>query len=174
MKRSHAALAATLMLALAGCATLSEDACRGGDWERIGLRDGAQGRAPDFIAQHARACADYGIVPDQAAWLRGREAGLKLYCTPRNAFEVGADGRVLNDVCPLADASILRQANRDGLAWHRTLSDIREAERRIDQIDAALASLPDGDPARAGLVSERAALRLELISLRLERPRRRY
>ncbi|MBP7240672.1 DUF2799 domain-containing protein [Amaricoccus sp.] len=133
--------AAFLALFLGSCATLSEDACRGGDWQGVGYRDGAAGRAEGFLANHAEACAEYGIAPDAAAWLAGRAQGLHAYCTPQNAFEAGMRGGRLNPVCPAGDRWRLAAAEERGLRINGLEREIdgletenREARRRIDKI----------------------------------------
>ena len=117
------------LLALAACATLSEEQCRQGDWHAIGQADGANGRTPDYLAKHAKACADYGIAPDAALWEKGRRQDLPLYCRPARAWDEGADGRRLSPVCPPEGLAELQRANRDGLIYHRIGEDIAEAER---------------------------------------------
>ena len=161
-----------LALLLASCATLSEDQCQRGNWGGIGLADGREGRDADFIAQHAKACADFGIAPDAAAWEAGRQEGLKAYCTPRNAWEEGARGVILKDVC--VNAAELRDDNRRGLRYHRITREIASLEADIRSINATLSTLPEGDPSRAALVSERAAIRLEIMSLRTDAMLARY
>jgi hypothetical protein len=167
-------LALLPLLALAACATLSEDQCRQGDWQAIGQADGANGRTPDYLAKHAKACADFGIVPDAALWEKGRRQGLPLYCRPARAWDEGADGRRLSPVCPPEELAELQRANRDGLIYHRIGEDIAEAEREIGRITAELASLPADDPSRSALFAERASLRLEIVTLRAERALYRY
>ena len=57
------------LLLLASCATLSEEECRAADWYQIGVNDGAEGRATDYVESHRRACA--GLGPAGAgAWNR--------------------------------------------------------------------------------------------------------
>lgn len=168
-------LAATLLLVLlAGCATLSENECRSGNWYEIGREDGAEGRKSDFILQHAKACNEFGIQPSGPEWRRGREEGLKLYCTPRSAYRVGQRGRHLSPVCPAAKMAELERANAEGLMYHRIEQEIAEIQRDISQINAEIARLPADDPSRGSLISERGFLRLELLSLRTERARYRY
>lgn len=169
MKVTWYVLGAGVALLLAGCATLSEDACRGGDWERIGFVDGSDGYDRTRLAAHAKACRDYGISPDVAAWEAGRQQGLLVYCRTGRAYDEGADGRRLRDVCPVEDLAALELANERGLSWYRIGRDIDRAERRISEINALLAKLPADDPARAALTAERVALRLEILTLRAER-----
>ena len=163
-----------LLLPLAACATLSEDECRGGDWEAIGVEDGAAGRTPDYIQKHAKACADFGIAPDPVLWERGRQKGLPLYCRPARAWEEGSEGRRLSPVCPAQQQAELQRLNFRGLTYNRIGRDIEEAERQISRINAALSGLPPGDPQRSALLSERSFLRLEIVTLRAERSLYRY
>ena len=163
--------ALALLLILTACATLDEGECRRGDWYAVGRADGSQGRDPDFIYQHAKACNEFGIRPVRSDWERGRQDGLKSYCTPTRAFQDGRHGRVLRPVCPAEITPQLQRANQRGLELHRIEQEIREIENDISAINSQLANLPADDPARPGLISERSFLRLDLLSLRAERAR---
>lgn len=134
-------LAPAVLLGLAACASLSEDACRAGDWRGIGQRDGAAGRPDGYIANHAEACAGIGVTPDLAAWRDGRAEGLTLYCTPRNAFDIAARGGRINPVCPASAAYGLARATDQGRRAYeidretaRLQSDIAELDARIDEL----------------------------------------
>ena len=105
-----------LFLVLAACATLDENECRAGNWYDIGVSDGAKGRSPDFILQHAKACNEFGIAPKAGPWREGRREGLKFYCTPRNAYDVGTRGAHLAPYCEGVDLATLHAANDRGLA----------------------------------------------------------
>lgn len=163
-----------LLIPLAGCATLSEDQCRAADWQAIGRQDGSNGRTPDYIEKHARACNQYGVAPVRSEWEKGRQQDLPLYCRPARAWEEGADGRRLSPVCPAKDLPQLERANFRGLTYHRIGQDISEAEREIGRINAALSGLPADAPDRAALISERASLRLDIAMSRAERALYRY
>lgn len=167
-------LAAFLVAGLTGCATLSEGECRSGDWRSIGVEDGAEGRTPSYLGKHAQACAEYGITPDRMAWEAGRQEGLPFYCTPANAWEEGSDGKRLSPVCPADDLLRLQDANRRGLIYNRLVRDMREVEREIDRInDVLITEGPDGTN-YAGLIAERAYLRLEILTLRTQALNYRY
>jgi len=161
------------LMALSGCATLSETECQTGDWFGIGKSDGAKGRSAEFILEHAKACNEFGIAPKAAPWRAGRVEGLKLYCTPQNAYKVGARGQRLSNVCA-GDTQVLEDANFRGRKWHEIGREMDEIEDEISDINDRLAELPDDDPARANLVSERSFLRLDLLGLRAERARYRF
>ncbi len=156
------------LLLLVGCATLSEDECKGGDWYEIGRSDGADGRKFDFILQHAKACNKFDIKPIASEWRRGRDAGLPLYCTPVRAHAEGKRGKHLSPVCPVSQQARLERANERGLTYHRIRQHINETQRRISHLNTEIASLAPDDPSRSALISERSFLRLDLLSLRTD------
>ena len=86
-------------LVLSGCATLSEKECRNANWQSIGQRDGASGYTMSRLDEHAKACREVGVVPDPAAWARGREQGLLQYCQPAVGRTKGAEGAGYYNVC---------------------------------------------------------------------------
>ncbi len=122
----------SLFFALGACASLSEDACRSGNWQAIGYNDGANGRSQSYINEHREACVEYGIAPDQTAWLRARLEGLKQYCTRPNAYQIGRRGSDLNAVCS-SDVAGLKLANFYGLRYYEIRRDIATLEREQDE-----------------------------------------
>ncbi|NSX55084.1 DUF2799 domain-containing protein [Parasulfitobacter algicola] len=93
------ACATVFLLPLMSCASLTNKQCERGDWYGIGVSDGQAGRSISYLDNHREACADVGITPDRAVWLKGREAGLRQYCTPENAYHIGKAGDQINNVC---------------------------------------------------------------------------
>ncbi len=138
-------LAISSLAFVAACASLSEEACRSGNWETIGYNDGVRGRAESHINQHREACGEYGIVPDTAVWLRGRIEGLKQYCTPDNAYTVGRHGSELNNVCATDQQSTLRLANFFGLRFYEIEREVKALEGEVAAIQLILATDFTGD-----------------------------
>ncbi|MDJ1007913.1 MAG: DUF2799 domain-containing protein [Paracoccaceae bacterium] len=142
-------LAVTIFAVFLGaCATLSEDACRSGDWFSIGAADGAKGRLPGFLSNHAEACAEYGITPDRAEWEAGRQQGLRTYCTPATVYAEATRGRQLSPVCPAEDLDLLTRAHETGRQYwrieqriDRLKGDLRDIRRAVHDLDAEDASL---------------------------------
>ena len=130
---------------LSGCATLSKQECMVGDWQTIGYNDGVAGYRSDRLASHTKACAKAGVAPDYQAWERGRQSGLKQYCTVNNAYNVGRRGRQLNTVCPVANARMLQQANQQGLDYYKLDSQLDEDKRLLDTYQAEFHKLENGD-----------------------------
>lgn len=130
---------------LSACATLSKGECMVGEWQAIGYNDGVAGYHSERLASHAKACAKVSIAPDYQAWERGRQLGLKQYCTPSNAYNLGRRGRKLNTVCPIALASTLQNANQQGLDYYTLEQQIGEDNRLLDKYQAEFDKLQNGE-----------------------------
>ncbi|HSF92484.1 MAG TPA: DUF2799 domain-containing protein [Paracoccaceae bacterium] len=152
---------------LASCASLSEEACRSGDWEGIGYRDGVNGQYTSYLNNHVEACADYGITPNRALWLLGRTEGLKQYCTKENTYEIGTHGREMNAVCEGYNVDSLRLANFFGLRYHEITEEMNAIERDIRALHSEIAILLEGEPTPEEIALANAK-RLEIIHLERE------
>lgn len=113
----HVTLTSVAMVGIAlvtGCATLSKQECLSGSWQAIGFADGAAGRAPSYLSAHSKACAKVNVAPNYQEWERGRQSGLKQYCTTTNAYQLGREGMQINAVCPAELTPELEGVNADG------------------------------------------------------------
>lgn len=129
-------LALLIFLPLLGCASLTEEECRTGDWRAIGFADGVEGRGPDFLRNHASACAGTEIAPDEVDWDAGRREGLKVYCTPLRAYIDGRDGKITKSICPASLQSRLNSENSRGLSARFALMDF-DRDREIIFVPSA-------------------------------------
>lgn len=136
-------LAASMMLY--GCATLSKQECITGNWEAIGFSDGAAGYSAERLHSHNKACAKAGVSPDYRAWERGRQAGLKQYCTIDNAYQMGKRGYVLNAVCPTDITAGLQRINADGRAYHEAQNQLQQIRDQLELHQQQYRKLRDGD-----------------------------
>ena len=128
---------------LSGCATLSKSECQVANWQAIGYTDGTQGRYPDYVMQHAKACGKIDILPDTKAWESGRQKGLTQYCTPANAYQLGTKGKTLNAVCPTHQLSTLTAAHEQGQDIYHTKKEIEKIKQQISEHQSALNKLLD-------------------------------
>ena len=152
---------------LSACATLSKQECRVGDWQVIGYNDGIAGYAADRLASHTKACAKVSITPNYQLWERGRELGLKQYCTVTNAYNVGRRGRELNNVCPITIVNTLQSANKKGLDYYALDSQLDKDKQLLEARELEFDKLKDGEmldfetekEARARLISLPTELR---------------
>ncbi len=88
------------VMLFSGCATMSEQDCRGGDWHQVGLRDGSSGYSVERLASHENACRKYDLSSDKTAYFRGHKEGIRRFCTADNGYDAGIDQRAYNYVCP--------------------------------------------------------------------------
>lgn len=159
------------VLLLSGCATLSKQECMVGDWQAIGYNDGVAGYYSERLASHAKACAKASVAPDYQAWERGRQLGLKQYCTVINAYNIGRRGRELNSVCPTAMTNTLQQANKQGREYYTLNSQLNEDRNLLEKYQADYIKLRDGE--MLDFKTEKEA-RARLLSLSAELRRIRY
>lgn len=136
--RPFALLAA---LALGGCATLSEQECRSGDWTAVGRADGAAGAQPGQLERHRKACASHGIEPQEAAWREGYAAGLAEFCTPKGGYLAGRDGHGSRQACAGAPREQeFLQALRRGQEVNAMRRDVDELRQNVRDLEMAVLS----------------------------------
>jgi hypothetical protein len=81
-----------VLLALSGCASMSESECRVADWGRVGLSDGARGVLRGRLTAYVEDCGKIGVQPLQDAYQQGWDAGILHFCTPVNGWRAGLAG----------------------------------------------------------------------------------
>ncbi len=130
-------------LVFQGCATLKKEECLTADWDLIGYEDGLKGYAPERIGKHRKACAEYGVTPDTAAYTGGRSRGLVQYCTPSKGFNIGRRGNGYSDVCQAHPD--LEAAFHEGFLFGRKIylleSEIEEKKEHIRVMEEEMADL---------------------------------
>lgn len=166
-----------LILGLAACASLTKQECLDGNWRQIGIEDGIAGRLPERLQDHAKACAEVGVMPDATAWESGRREGLKTYCTPASAYQVGRKGRRISAVCTPSQRQSMNAAYSHGQQYYDITQEIDELEREIasnrDEISALLKASPTDAPAEVFFI-EAEIMRLNGRIHALERQRRAF
>ncbi|MGQ5522064.1 DUF2799 domain-containing protein [Chitinimonas sp. PSY-7] len=131
------------VLALSGCAAMSDAECRTGDWYGFGERDGRDGSG-SRLGSYAQACQKVGILPDPAEYSRGHERGLRTYCTPENGYRVGVSGQSYENVCaPELQAGFLREYERGRVRYElrRDIDSLRNDITRWDRENVRLGDL---------------------------------
>jgi hypothetical protein len=125
------AATAAVLVTLAGCAGMSEQACLTTDWRTVGFEDGSVGRAETHIASYRKACGEHGIAPDLEAYRAGHAEGVEVYCRAGNGFEVGHSGAVYQGVCPAGSEKDFVAAYNSGRRLYELESALRNAEAQI-------------------------------------------
>jgi outer membrane murein-binding lipoprotein Lpp len=164
-------------IVLGGCASgTSKEQCVAADWRTIGYEDGLRGSPADRIGGHRAACGKHGVTPDLAAYLEGRERGLKEYCLPKNGFRAGLTGGSYANVCSGATEAAFVDAYRLGRqifearsALRHTQSQLRSSRDGLVQTDTAMASVTAELVLPNVPVDRRAFLATELVRLTQQR-----
>lgn len=149
-------------LALSSCATLSKEQCIMGNWQAIGYNDGVAGYSAERLASHSKACAKAHVSPDYLAWERGRQQGLKKYCTPNNAYAVGRRGQQFNSVCPSEMLPELRKSYTQGYNYYKLAAQLQNDQQQLQRYLSEYDKLREGE--RLDFKSEKEA-RARLLSL---------
>lgn len=138
----------TGMLAIGGCASMSESECRASDWRTVGYEDGVAGYSGNRIGEHRKACAEHGITPDLAEYQLGRDQGLREFCKPQNGFRIGTRGVSYNGVCPAELDQTFLDAYHSGRQLYTLRARVDSAAQQIssmrselDRIDSELANV---------------------------------
>jgi hypothetical protein len=132
-------LLAAAALASTGCASLSKSECLSANWEDIGVRDGANGRAEEYLIQHSKACSKVQVTPDREAWLDGRTRGLERFCVPYRVYQIGEYGAGFDvGICRGYDEDRLLSAHQKGLDVYRLGNAVASLDSEIRGIRVAL------------------------------------
>jgi len=107
---------------------MTEEECLTADWYERGLRDGRNGQPRDYIAEHHKACAKVGVVPQEQQYRKGHSLGIRDYCTPENGARLGRHGGYYRNSCP---------ADLEGpfMDRYRAAYRVHEAERRVNSLN---------------------------------------
>jgi hypothetical protein len=133
MKRILALILSFNLLLVAGCASMSQEECKTGDWYSVGYNDGKQGRSTQNVERHQKACSKHGVTLDMETYLNGWDDGVLRYCTRDGGFNAGSRGSNYAGVCPADLESEFLNAYNDG----RHLYDLRS---KVDEIESDISS----------------------------------
>ena len=122
---------AILVLAVSGCASMSDEECLATDWSAVGFEDGARGYTAERFSSHRKACARHGITADFGAWQAGREQGLVEYCQPGRGFDIGVSGGRYYGVCSADLEPDFLDAYHAGHHLHTLRSNVSRASSAI-------------------------------------------
>jgi len=146
-------VALTAATVLAGCATMTAEECVAADWRSTGYADASEGRPASHLSHHVSACADHGIIADEAAYAEGHADGARAYCTPTNAFRVGRRGGSHPGFCPDDLAHGFDVAYQDARGLYTRRRAVTDAETQLASLERSMSQL------EARIFQEEAALR---------------
>ena len=79
---------------------MSRSQCLSADWYAIGIKTGTNGLFRETITQSVVDCKKYNIDVNLKAYDKGWDIGIKRFCRPSIAYELGLEGKNYNGVCP--------------------------------------------------------------------------
>ena len=129
------------MIAIAGCgggATVSRNQCIASDWQTLGYRDGVNGLRSSQLLKHQDACVEHGIIPDREGYMAGWNTGVREYCKPNRAFEIGESGAGHDNVCPDGMQTQFTTAYREGRSLYLLRVDVQNLEHQIDHMESRM------------------------------------
>ena len=138
---SRIATALLIALMLSACATMSPQECRVANWSDVGLRDGLDGRPLTLLGERASDCAEGGVRIDQAAYLKGRDAGLRSYCRLDNAVALGLNGGSYEGVCPPQVDGEFRRRFQLGYSVYAAHAEVARIDDRMQSLEQRLHKL---------------------------------
>ncbi|MDR9831134.1 DUF2799 domain-containing protein [Vibrio sp. FNV 38] len=83
-----------LVMLVAGCASSTQDLITKGDWYQVGYQEGVRGntsRSISNLSQYSNA--------EPAEYDKGYLIGVKEYCNPNFAYQIGLSGQYYEGVC---------------------------------------------------------------------------
>jgi len=168
MQRILITILAGMSIALTGCATLSRDECKSGDWHKIGMQDGSDGRTEDRFKKHAKACELDRSDVSRTAYMEARQQGLAKYCTHVRGYREGSLGQKYYGVCPPQTASQFLTGFEFGQRINQTEIRLSDTANGIYSVSQKLLqpTIPEAD--RAALLREQTRLRGEEARLQGE------
>ncbi len=103
------------LLALSGCASMTENDCLLADWQAIGYQLGAQGKDTAMFNNYQRDCAKYQVQADFNAFQRGHKLGVAAYCTYGQGMSLASAGEDINTLCSVGRYPEFYNGYREGL-----------------------------------------------------------
>ncbi len=134
-------LIVSLLALISGCAVVSENECRSGNWYERGVLDGTRGDRQDTLYKIAQECQKYGERVDSESWQRGYNRGLESFCTPENGFQLGRTGNIYKGACTGPTASLFVEQYELGRAIYDTEMAHSSLKRRFEKVSEKLQNM---------------------------------
>ena len=134
-----------LIASLLGCSTLSEKQCKTAKWGELGERDAYDGYPRERLYDHHKACSEYSVAPQAAAYNEGWEKGVRLYCTPQRGFDVGKSGGSYRRICPPELEAAFQRGFETGQGLYRESKHSDQLRRDIQAYEDKLKLSNDAD-----------------------------
>ncbi len=110
-------------LVLGGCMPhLTMQQCKTMNWYQVGYNDALHGKPQRDLSSAISDCAKFKLTVNTSKYRQGWKAGARQYCNPKNGYQLGTQGQVPADICPIDLAGSFKNAWRRGLRAYCTPS----------------------------------------------------
>lgn len=121
------------------CATtLTKNECLEANWYEIGYIDGSSGEPSSKFREHAEVCSQYNVHVGREAYYRGRDQGLKIYCTKDRGFKLGILGKKYNPTCPKDLQSEFHDGYSKGKEIYKSELKISQLKQRMQILEGQM------------------------------------
>lgn len=127
-----------VMMALAGCETMSREECLSADWYQVGYQAGREGKERSHVEDIAESCAKAKVTPDRQRYFSGRDRGLREYCTPEHGFYLGKNGTSISHVCPPESANLFEESYNQGYQIYDAREQVKRLENKRHRLEDQL------------------------------------
>ncbi|OGT55063.1 MAG: hypothetical protein A3F17_08195 [Gammaproteobacteria bacterium RIFCSPHIGHO2_12_FULL_41_15] len=101
---------------LTACAPhLNQQQCETMDWYQVGYSDGTAGKYQRDLTGAITDCAKFKLTVNAQAYSKGWSTGVRKFCKPDTAFQLGVNGQVYNNICPSDLSAAFASAWQQGL-----------------------------------------------------------
>lgn len=122
-----------------GCATtLTKNECLEANWYEIGRIDGSNGEPRAKFQEHVEACSRYNVHVGREAYYRGRDHGLKIYCTKDRGFDLGILGKKYNTTCPKDLQSEFHDGYTKGKEFYTSELKLSQLKQRMQILEGQM------------------------------------
>ncbi|WNO10330.1 DUF2799 domain-containing protein [Teredinibacter sp. KSP-S5-2] len=103
------------------------------DWKQRGMEEAQDGNDLNLLRKYKKTCKPKLTQNHVNSYLQGYEAGLFVFCTADNGYDIGLSGKKYNNICPDELEEDFFEGYNKGFASYRVKSrndDIADDNRR--------------------------------------------
>ncbi|WP_423062415.1 DUF2799 domain-containing protein [Candidiatus Paracoxiella cheracis] len=94
---------------------LTQQQCQSMNWYQLGYEDGNQGKLQRDLSRDIKDCARFQLTVNTLQYRNGWAAGVRQFCRPQTAYQLGTNGSSYNNICPADLAGAFNRAYKRGL-----------------------------------------------------------
>jgi hypothetical protein len=120
---------------------MSKEECLNANWNDVGLKDGIKGRDVSRLNGYVKSCAKTNITPDETAYTKGRNKGLKSFCTIQNGYAQGIKNKEYYGVCVDHNEARFLEGRTLGLELYAAEASSEHAAKKVKDTNDEIAKI---------------------------------